>query len=254
MIYFGVTLRSKAASKNWDHVMQDFNRTLASICAQTDPDFHVIVACHELPELEKQYDDRVEFLQTDIPCPTNPHEMMQDKGYKLSIIGKRIRELGGGYTMIVDADDLISSRVAAYVNSHPGKNGFAPKYGYVHVMGESCVRRTLHPDQICGSCIIVNYTIDDLPAELPASPRDESAKGYILRRAHPTIRPHMAQIGRPLERLPFPATVYIRGTGDNHSMLGGGQLGLKRRLEQLLRREIPLRKISAEFGMEDRCD
>lgn len=253
MLYFGVTLRCKAVAKNWEHVVRDFHRTLRSICQQTDPDFRVIVACHEIPDMPGGYDERVEFLQADIPFPTTPHEMMQDKGYKLSMIGKRIRELGGGYTMIVDADDLISNRVAAYVNAHPGQNGFAPKYGYVHVMGEKSVRRTLHPDQICGSCIVVNYTVDDLPAELPSSPQDESAKGYILRKAHPTIRPHMAEIGRPLAELPFPATVYIRGTGDNHSMIGGGRLGLKRRLEQLLRREIPLHKIAAEFGMEDFC-
>ena len=112
MIYFGITLRSKAVSKNWAHVVADFTRTLDSVYQQTDPDFRVIVACHDLPKLEREYDSRVEFLQTDVPTPTTPFEMMQDKGYKLSMIGKRIREYGGGYTMIVDADDLISNRVA----------------------------------------------------------------------------------------------------------------------------------------------
>lgn len=140
MMYFGVTLRSVAASKNWTHVVQDFHRTLRAICNQTDPDFRVIVACHEIPDMPGGYDERVEFLQAGIPFPTNPHEMMQDKGYKLSMIGKRIREYGGGYTMIVDADDLISNRVAEYVNAHPGQHGFAPRTGYVHVLGESCVR------------------------------------------------------------------------------------------------------------------
>ncbi len=250
MLYFGVTLRSKAASKNWDNVVRDFNRTLHSICAQTDPDFRVIVACHEIPVLEGPADSRVEFLQTDIPVPTTALEMMRDKGYKLSMIGKRIREYGGGYTMIVDADDLISNRVAAYVNAHPGENGFAPDYGYVHVIGEGCVRRTFQPDHICGSCIIVRYILDDLPAELPASPADKAAEACILRKPHPSIRPHMASIGRPLARLPFPATIYMRNTGDNHSMLAGGQLGLKRRLEQLFRRKIPLEKVAAEFGLK----
>ncbi len=249
MIYFGVTLRSKAVSKDWEHVVRDFRRTLRSICAQTDPDFRVIVACHEIPEAEGEYDPRVEFIQAEIPFPTTPLEMMQDKGYKLSMIGRKIREYGGGYTMIVDADDLVSNRIAAYVNTHPGCNGFASRYGYVHVMGENCVRRTLHPDQICGSCTIVNYSVDDLPADLPASPTDAAAKGYILRKPHPAIRPYLASVGRPLEELPFPSTVYMRNTGDNHSMLAGGQLGLKRRLEQLIRRRILVKKVAQEFGL-----
>ena len=84
MIYFGVTLRSRASARNWENVVRDFNRTLRSISRQADPEFRVIIACHEIPPLEESYDGRVEFLTTDVPTPTNSHEMMQDKGYKLS--------------------------------------------------------------------------------------------------------------------------------------------------------------------------
>ena len=249
MIYFGVTLRSKAVAKNWQHVVEDFTRTLNSIYQQTDPDFRVIVACHELPELSREYDSRVEFLQTDVPTPKTPFEMMQDKGYKLSMIGKRIREYGGGYTMIVDADDLVSNRIAEYVNSHPNRHGFVSKYGYIYNMGDTWVRKALQPDQVCGSCLIVNYGIDDLPAELPSSPSDENGKHYIIRKAHPSIRPYLHAHGRPLDTIPFPTTVYIRCTGDNHSMLDGGRLGIKRRLEQAIHRKLSLKKIADEFGL-----
>lgn len=249
MIYFGITLRSKAVAKNWAHVVEDFTRTLDSVYQQTNPDFKVIVACHDLPELTREYDSRVEFLQTDVPTPTNSFEMMQDKGYKLSMIGKRIREYGGGYTMIVDADDLVSCRIAEYVNKHPGRNGFVSKHGYIYNKGEAWVRKALLPDQVCGSCLIVNYSVDDLPAELPSSPADESGEKYILRKPHPSIRPYLQEHGRPVDIIPFPTTVYVRNTGDNHSMLDGGRLGLKRRLEQALQRRLPVRKIADEFGL-----
>ena len=249
MIYFGITLRSKAVAKNWQHVVEDFTRTLNSVYQQTDSEFRVIVACHDLPELSREYDSRVEFLQTDIPTPRTPFEMMQDKGYKLSMIGKRIREYGGGYTMIVDADDLVSCRIAEYVNKHPGCNGFVSKYGYIYNKGDTWVRKALQPDHVCGSCLIVNYSVDDLPAELPASPADESEKKYIIRKAHPSIRPYLKKNGRPLDIIPFPTTVYVRGTGDNHSMLDGGRLGIKRRLEQVVHRKLPIKKIADEFGL-----
>lgn len=95
MMYFGIPLRSKAASKNWTHVEEVFGRTLNSICRQTDPEFKVLVACHDVPRLNKKYDDRVEFLISDSPLPTNYREMMFDKGWKISMIAKRLRELGG---------------------------------------------------------------------------------------------------------------------------------------------------------------
>lgn len=96
MIYFLIPLRSKAASKNWEEVSRVFNRTLASVYNQTDPDFRIFVACHDIPSLEKTYDARVEFIQAETPVPTTPHEMMLDKGYKISLMAQRLRLLGGG--------------------------------------------------------------------------------------------------------------------------------------------------------------
>lgn len=249
MIYFGITLRSKAVARDWAHVVKDFNRTLYSAYRQTDPDFRILVACHELPELEREYDDRVEFLQTDVPTPTTPLEMMQDKGYKLSMIGRRIRELGGGYTMVLDADDLVSNRVADYVNGHPGRHGFVSRYGYIYHFGDAFCRRAMKPDQVCGSCLIVHYERDDLPQELPSSPESPEGKDYIIRRAHPSIRGCLQEMGRPLSLIPFPTTVYMRNTGDNHSMLDGGRLGLKRRMEQALQRKVAVEKMADEFGL-----
>lgn len=86
MIYFGIPLRSKAVSSNWDDVMRVFNRTLQSVYRQTNPDFRIFVACHEVPGLSEQYDERVEFLIADTPYPKNRKEMMLDKGWKLSMI------------------------------------------------------------------------------------------------------------------------------------------------------------------------
>lgn len=83
MIYFLIPLRSKAASVDWNHVTRQFNRTLESCYNQTKPEFKVFVACHEIPELNQSYDERVKFIQVSIPTPQNPKEMMHDKAYKL---------------------------------------------------------------------------------------------------------------------------------------------------------------------------
>lgn len=250
MIYFGIPLRSKGASKNWEHVVKIFRRTLRSVCAQTDPDFRVLVACHDIPESKEPYDSRVEFLVADTPVPTNRDEMMLDKGWKLSMIGKRVRELGGGYTMIVDADDLISNRIADYVNSHPGENGFVSDYGFVYNDGFLYMKKIWGLHRICGSCIIVNYVPEELPDTLPENLWDNTPMDrWLIRKPHTAMLQALEQQGKPLAKMPFPTTIYVRNTGDNHSMLGGDDLSWKRKAELLVRRRLPIHSpLGREFG------
>lgn len=253
MIYFGIPLRSKAASKNWEQVVRVFNRTLHSIFCQTDPDFKVLVACHDIPEVNFNTDGRLEFLVSDTPFPKDSFEMMLDKGWKISLIARRIRELGGGYTMMVDSDDLVSNRIAEYVNAHPGENGFLSRYGYIYNDGFPYVKRVLALHRICGSCSIVNYAVEDLPDTMPKDLWDDTPKDHwIVRKSHRIIPDTLKAQGRPLAVMPFPTTMYLRNTGDNHSMLGGSDLVWKRKVELALRRKIFLNgPVGKEFGFTD---
>ena len=83
MLYFVIPLMSRKAANDWEMVSMLFNRTLWSCYNQTDPDFKILIACHEIPVLTKQYDSRVEFIQVseaEAPIPTNQQEKMIDKG------------------------------------------------------------------------------------------------------------------------------------------------------------------------------
>lgn len=252
MIYFGIPLRSKAASNDWSSVTRVFNRTLRSVYRQTDPDFKIFVACHDIPALDKEYDGRVRFLISDQPTPTTGNEMMLDKGWKVSMIAAEIKRLGGGYTMLVDSDDIISNRVAEYVNFHPGENGFLSRHGYVYNDGFSYMKRILAPHRICGSCAIIHYSDRDLPDEMPKDLWDDSPKDkWIIRRSHRTLPDYLAEHGRKLEIMPFPTTVYVRNTGDNHSMLDGSDLNGKRKIELMLRKKVRLdSETGYEFGFD----
>ena len=250
MIFFGIPLRSKAASNDWGKVEKIFNRTLRSIYRQTCPDFRIIVACHDIPVLEQTCDDRVEFLVSDAPLPTSRREMMLDKGWKLSMIAKRVRELGSGYVMMVDSDDLISDRIAQFCAEHPDENGFLSGNGYVYNEGLAYAKKIHKIYGICGSCAIVNYRPEDLPEELPVGISDEEVqRRFVFRRSHRQIPEDLAAAGRPLAPLPFPGVVYVRNTGDNHSMLGGNDLSWKRKLELAVSPRIPIEgKLKDEFG------
>ena len=248
MIFFGITLRAKAASKNWETVCACFNRTLRSVFRQTVPDFKVFVACHDIPHLEQEYDDRLHFLTTNVKVPETPDEMMKDKGYKLTMIALAIRELGGGYTMIVDADDLVSNRIAEYCRDHPNENGFISKYGYIWNQGQSWCKKMFLPYKTCGSCIIANYVPEDLPYSLPESPEDDSQKDiFIIRQQHYTIPGEFKKAGRPLKKIDLITTLYVRNTGENHSMIVHDQLRFKRRVELLFRKKIEIKSIWPEY-------
>lgn len=222
MIYFVIPLMSKKASQDWNMVSTLFNRTLWSCYNQTCPEFKIIVACHEIPELTKKYDDRVEFIQVsekDCPIPKTQDEKMIDKGYKTHTLAMRLRELGGGYAMMVDADDLVSCRIAEFIKKHPNENGFYVKTGYVYFVGDNHMK--VLPKFSSGSACIVNYKIDDLPDDYPpvmnANCDDNQ---WIIRKRHGGVVPACEKLGRPLKVLPFKGAVYVLGSGENHSLYG----------------------------------
>lgn len=252
MICFGIPLRAREASNDWKNVTRVFNRTLESIYRQTNPDFRIFIACHQIPELKRKYDERVSFLISDQPVPGTKEEMMLDKGWKVSMIAKQIRQLGGGYTMLVDSDDIVSNRIAKYVNEHPGENGYLSRYGYLYNDGADYMKKILAPHRICGSCCIVNYSVKDLPDRMPENLWDTTLKEeWIIRKSHREIPDCLARRGRKLSEMPFPTTIYVRNTGDNHSMLGGTDLNAKRKIELALRRKVKLVGNKAEeFGFQ----
>ncbi|WP_125140048.1 glycosyltransferase family 2 protein [Clostridium transplantifaecale] len=222
MIYFVIPLMSKKVAKDWNMVSTLFNRTLWSCYNQTDPDFRIIVACHEIPELTKKYDDRVEFIQVsekDAPIPRDQHEKMVDKGYKTHTLAMRVRELGGGYAMMVDGDDLVSCHFAEFVKKHPGESGFYVKTGYVYFVGDDYMK--VLPKFSSGSACIVNYAVDDLPDSYPEVMRENCDDEWcIMRKRHGGVVPACEGLGRPLKPLPFKGAVYVLGSGENHSLYG----------------------------------
>lgn len=151
---------------------------------------------------------------------------------------------------MVDSDDLVSNRIAEYVNSHPGRTGFLSRYGYVHNEGTGYVQRMLALHRTCGSCSIVNYAIEDLPEQMPEDFYDDSIRQkWIFRKSHRLIPDYLKEHGRKQETMPFPTTIYVMNTGDNHSILSGNTLNWKRRVEMMLQPRIEIKRVSEEFGI-----
>lgn len=235
MIYFVIPLRSKAAAKNWERVTKDFNRTLRSCYNQTSPEFKILVACHDIPKVDFEYDKRVRFIQVDIPTPKNTKEMMYDKGYKMYTLMQNVRfEINGnrgGYILPIDADDLVSNKVAAFFEGRDDGMCYTSKYGYIWNKPSLFVTKAKDLWRTCGSCTIVYYKKD----ELPDIDMEKNTKKYIFQNSHRFLIKYAKSIGKKFEMIPFPTTIYVLGTGENHSTLIGIGISWKRVVEGILR-------------------
>ena len=250
MMYFGIPLRSKHSSKNWNVVSEMFNNTLRSIYNQTNSNFKIIVACHDVPDINFSIDSRVEFHQVEIPVPNNLNEQMKDKGYKVHLIGKIIHDYGGGYTMIVDADDLISNRICEFVHKNYGKtDGWYVKTGYMYYHDSK--KLSIAPKFPSGSNFICFYNQSDLPSTLEnAYIESQQSSHYIITKSHNIeIKLKASEnVGKKIRPLPFKGAIYILGTGDNHSTLNGRRSKLRSIIDFFLR--VPISsKIKNEFSL-----
>jgi hypothetical protein len=212
MLVFIVTFRSRNFCQNWRRLSALCERTVRSICNQTSPEFRVVLVCHEPPEMNFRHPALEIISRPDLPIPKNIDEGRRDKWLKVRLGLISQRGHAPVHVMVTDADDCVSNRLAAHVAAHPESPGWYFDSGYVHDENSRSVflhRRRF--DLICGSSAIVRSETADLPIDLER-PED----GYpILFAGHTGIHTHMHAMGRPLSRLPFTGTIYVRGTGEN---------------------------------------
>jgi hypothetical protein len=242
VLVFVIPLKSAQAAASWDVTTRLAARTIRSACAQTSPDFRVVVVCHEIPEIGVE-DPRLEFLPVTFPPPA-AEERHGDKARKLHRGLLHAAETGPCHAMILDADDCVSRRLAGHVTRHPASNGWYISKGYFYSEGMDTVRverRRFH--QWCGSSHIVRPEQLDLPGEVDHS--------WRLR--HGPIASRMRRRGTPLEPLPFPGAVYCMSHGENffhYDPILWSRNPLRRRFRAFLNPSVPLGdEIRDEFGL-----
>ncbi len=105
---FGVPLLPRAAAGNWELVEALLDLTLASILAQSDHRFSVVIAGHDRPAIRWD-DSRISFLRVPYPaasqCAGNA-----DRGRKVYAIAEHVLHEGGGLLAFIDADDWVDRR------------------------------------------------------------------------------------------------------------------------------------------------
>lgn len=109
-----------------------------------------MVVCHDRPALQGEYDERLQFLDVDLPVPSanSGVSAMDDKWTKLALVLIHLADSPPAYTMFVDADDLVSRHLGTHVKKDAHPNGYIIKNGYLYHGGRRWLqhlRKTFNP-------------------------------------------------------------------------------------------------------------
>lgn len=218
MLAFITSLRSKTVANDWKRVCALFERTACSVFNQTTPHFRLIVTCHERPILTKPFDERLEFIEVDFPPPDRREHILlsNDKVKKLIVALNKARDCGASFVMPLDADDMVSNRLVAFVLARPRADGWYVRHGWRYYEGQKWIERLGRFNQVCGSCNILSRRWFNFSKE-PELERD--ADENLISEGHDRAVLNFRERGVALRPVPFRAIIYVCDGGENLSAL-----------------------------------
>jgi hypothetical protein len=227
MLTFLTSLRHPANAVDYRRVGELLARTLRSVTAQRNDAFEVVVVGNLKPDIE--WPNRVRFVQADFPPPEvakttgmSREAVGRDKGTKLAV-AMLAADPATTHFMTLDADDLVSNRLAGYVASQPvhSSPGWVIDCGYMFHAPATIAPVRSGFNEVCGTSLIFDRSTIDVPDLPTGSSQQEIIRGFGYRvifdllGSHKHLRKHYEEAGRPLEVLPFPGAAYAVGTGEN---------------------------------------
>lgn len=263
MIGFVIPVKPKNVSKDWNYENLLLERTVKSICSQTDQHFRLIIVYTDRPDIIVNHPNIIfthyplkavhanEFEDLDYVLKHYSREYaekMMDKGKKIHYGCKKGIEAGCSYLMGVDSDDLISDRVAEFVNrnSNTNKAGWRIKKGYIYKENSPLLIKKKDIQNINGSTHIIRkdlITIPDFSSNLFWNYNLFEAHGYTYQR----IKDFHNEL---LEDYPYFGTIYIVHK-NNYSSISSltSAISLKNIIKKGLRGRFLSNKIRKEFGL-----
>ena len=250
---FGIPLVARAVAGDWALVDRLLELTLRSVLAQTDGDFRVLLAAHDEPASWKPVsrDPRFELLRADW-TPEPPNAANDDGGAKKWLIKRRVRELGGGLLMFLDADDWVARDLVAVARGamtpdHVGEivaHGIALDFATMRVAPFPVPGAGDFPfHALCGSSTIGRV--------VPGSADPFEADPHLALGSHDEWEERARGAGRTLARLETRGA-YLVGTTQNHSETDGPFARWRREITEAVRRHgAPLdARMARSFGQE----
>lgn len=213
---FIVPVRHPSNAPNWPRVKANLSHTLRSIANQNSSEWRAIVVANrgaDLPELPAgcevawvDFAANPHYQQSATDRETFYDHIRSDKGRR--ILAGMLYAGDMGHVMVMDDDDLVSRRIAAFVAASRERNGWYFRDGYVWTDGGRLLYAHQDFSRLCGSSHIVRADLYHLPSSIRDA--DEKYVQNVLG-SHLKICDLFRDAGTPLEPLPFPGAVYRVG-------------------------------------------
>ena len=253
MIVFVIPLKSQQVSKSWSSVCHFFERTVRSLCRQTDSNFQIIVVCHEKPDIQFSH-PQIHYKQVNFPIPTDYHSKSIDRTRK-NIAGLYYaRQFSPDHVMVVDADDCLSCHLAEFTNQSPQSNGWFLDKGYVYQEGSYLIyRKSKFFYSWCGTCNILRFDLYPPPENY--DDYSQEIADFYYDHNHVNIPKIMSEQGTPLEAVPFLSAVYSIGNGENIYQQGFSSIRKDDKktaffyMKESLKYRLLTQSIRKEFGL-----
>lgn len=217
VVVFGTPLRAKSTPQNWDVIQGNLDHTIEAVFAQTTSHYHMVICGHDQPKLPDS--KKISWLQADFPLPTDAAAGSADKARKhlrnIEFCFKKFPD--GFYYMMLDADDLVSPRLASYILEDDNRAGYYVDKGYAFD-AETGAFAPMDPSnkrpfyKSCGSCAAIWFAADA---------HDHYRDFFALMRVHGEIPAAFEKAEIPLTAIPFHAVIYILNHGANLSVEQG---------------------------------
>ena len=248
MLIFVAALQSPEVSADWTRVSKLCDRTLRSMCGQSNSDFRVILVCNRAP-LGDYSHPNLDIIEEPFAIPANDTgSRMNDKWLKLKRGLIAARQYAPAHIMIADADDCVHRDLAAFAARSPISQGWQFDKGFIYDEGSRWLFRSSGFDRLCGSSAIVRLEEHDFPQAM-SDPIDPY---FILCNGHGVIADYMRDRGTPLEPLPFPGAVYVTATGENDSQMAlRNWRGKRMMLRKLMRSRLLTRRMRRLYGITE---
>ena len=275
-VAFLIPFASRRVKSRWDIACVHLRQTLKSIQNSTIGNYCVVVAGHEPPDFDVEFDSRFCFLSVHHAIP--PHEdfvvsRRLDKLAKIAAAWKHTKSRWNPYyVMKLDADDLISSRLVQWLEDRGGEPGYLIKHGWVWPSGSRyLVQYTEYLDRVCASCLIMRsdladqqgpfltgvegVRLDQVSLSFAASDHYSLVPGsgmttLLLNDSHQRYAAQFAYLGHKLGSVPFKAVVYrTRNAESSSASLETGRPTLRMILGTIRRTKFIPKTLRREFAL-----
>jgi hypothetical protein len=264
MIGFIVPITPKKYSKDWHLANLVLERTVRSICNQTSRNFKLIIVYTDKPEIEFT-DENIYYIAYTYPEITISQiedfdfmgqwftieyaERMMDKSRKITYGCKFAKELGCNYLMAIDSDDMISNKIAEFVNENSSCNaaGWRISNGYLYKEGSKLIKKNTQIWAMNGSTHIIRADL----VGIPDFETDYKLFSYNVFQQHPYTYQRIIDFhNEKLLDFPFMGTVYLIHP-NNYSQVDRilSANKIKQVIKVLLRGKFLTKKIKQEFGI-----